>query len=146
MLGEEVRCAGSWQLADDQPTGVLVREAFEILIRKRFSRDTDVRVITSWVDEVHQVANRVHVLAGEALVRRALGETDVVVEDIPEGTKLICRLLLFVRACADLRHNPVSDFDENTLDKLLVEAEGRVSAMGLHPPLRPPEVGETQVG
>lgn len=105
-------------------------EAFCLMMQQRFRPDVDVRVITAWVDQVHQVAYKVDLLTGEALVRKALGE-DIEVETTV--TDVIVTLpLLFARAYTELYRDPINGPDEAALDAIIVEAERQAALKGFH--------------
>ena len=77
---------------DDEPA--VVEALCEIAVREYFGVDYDVRAITSFVSrmrsQIHSVAPPEQ-LATEALIRSALGETDVVTDDIKRLQKLVIR-------------------------------------------------------
>jgi hypothetical protein len=115
---------------DDEPA---VAEAMcEIAVREYFGGDYDVRAITSFVSgmrsRIHSVAPPGQ-LETEALIRSALGETDVVTDDIKPLQKFVIRISVLGLARILL------DWDEATIDQRIVEGERVAFERGWNPPL-----------
>ena len=115
---------------DDEPA---VAEAMcEIAVREYFGGDYDVRAITSFVSRMR---SRIHSVAApgqletEAVIRSALGETDVVIDDIKPLQKYVIRVSVLIQARLLL------DWDEATIDQRIVEGERVAFERGWHPPL-----------
>jgi hypothetical protein len=133
ILNDEIKRTGS--LRDPalfQAVEQLLLEAAGMVIRKRFTPDTDVRVITAWVHELYTALGKIDVLAGEALVRWLLGE-DIDITEIPASQVYLCLPFFFLRAFSQLYRDPVHGQDEVMLDNILSEAERRAAERGLQP-------------
>jgi hypothetical protein len=114
---------------DDEPA--VVEAACEIAVREYFGGDYDVRAITSFVSQMRSKIHSVEPpeqLAAEALIRSALGEPDVVTDDIKSGQKYQMRISVLGQAKLLL------GWDEATVDQRIVEAERVAFERGWHPP------------
>jgi len=109
----------------------VVEALCEIAVREYFDVDYDVRAITPFVSrmrsQIHSVAPPEQ-LATEALIRSALGETDVVTDDIKRLQKLLIRGSAATQVRLQLR------WDEATVDQRIVEAERAAFERGWKPP------------
>jgi hypothetical protein len=117
---------------DDEPA--VVQAACELAVREYFGNDYDVRAITSFVS---QMRAKIHSseppkqLDTEAVIRSALGETDVVTDDIKPGKKVAMQGLVLIQVTIHL------GWDEVAVDRLIVEAERLAFERGWNPPLSP---------
>jgi hypothetical protein len=115
---------------DDEPA--VVEALCEIAVRQYFGVDYDVRAITSFVSQmrsqIHSVAPPEQ-LATEALIRSALGETDVATDDIKGGQKWVIQISVLTQVSLRL------GWDEATVDQRIVEGERVAFERGWHPPL-----------
>jgi hypothetical protein len=115
---------------DDEPA--VVESLCEMVVREYFGDDYDVRAITSFVS---QMRSRIHSVAPpgqletEAVIRSALGETDVVTDDIKPLQKYVIRIsvLGLIRI--------LLGWDEATVDQRIVEGERMAFERGWNPPL-----------
>jgi hypothetical protein len=121
QLHAEVKKHGS------KDSGVLVRTAFEVAVRRCFPSDIDLRVISALVQEMREAYGQgVPVLETEAMIRAALGEA-VSTEDIGLPTQFAAMTFTLV-ALADKW-----DRDESIVNSVLVEAEEQVRQQGFDP-------------
>jgi hypothetical protein len=115
---------------DDEPA--VVQAAGEIILRQYFGAGYDVRAVTDFVSELREAANnngQLPRLKTEAVIRGALGETDVDTSGISSSEKLNVYFLSTVLARGKLK---ISDRD---VDELIAEAERVAFGRGWHPPL-----------
>lgn len=115
---------------DDEPA---VAEAMcELAVREYFGGDYDVRAITSFVSgmrsRIHSVAPPGQ-LETEAVIRSALGEADVVTDDIKPLQKYVIRNSVLIQARLLL------GWDEATVDQRIAEGERVAFERGWNPPL-----------
>jgi hypothetical protein len=115
---------------DDEPA--VVEAMCELAVREYFGGDYDVRAITLFVSgmrsRIHSVAPPGQ-LETEALIRSALGETDVVTDDIKPLQRYVIRGSVLGLARILL------GWDEATVDQRIVEGERVAFARGWNPPL-----------
>jgi hypothetical protein len=134
-LEEQISRANGWALESRASQDAVMHEAFSLVIRRRFSDDTDVRDITRWVAAVRESQGSyvMPVLAGATMVRAALGE-DLPTESIPVLDRFYCRGFLFLGAFNDLYLTPDGGgWDESELDRILTTAEWLAEEKGFHP-------------
>lgn len=115
---------------DDEPA--VVEAACEIAVRRFFGADYDVREITSFVSQVRSKIHSVEPpdqLRTEAMIRSALGESDVVTSDITAGQKFNIRVSVLGQAKLLL------GLDAAAVDRLILEAERVAFERGWNPPL-----------
>jgi hypothetical protein len=117
---------------DDEPA--VLEAAVELAMHETFGDDYDVRAVTEWVARFRAAIHSAEPppkLEVEALVRSALGETDVVISDIRPYTRYVRRLTILARAKVQL------GWDEPTVDRIIVAAETKAIERGWNPPRLP---------
>jgi hypothetical protein len=101
-------------------------------VRQYFGPDYDVRAVTDYVATL-RAATRDNgtfpQLETEALIRAALGETDVDVSGISRGARLS------IQGPAAVLATDRMGFGEAEMDQLITEAEQITFERGWHPPL-----------
>jgi hypothetical protein len=115
---------------DDEPA--LVEAVLELSVRQYFGPDYDVRAVTDYVATL-RAATRDNgtfpQLETEALIRAALGETDVDVSGISRGARLS------IQGAAAVLATDRMGFGEAEMDQLITEAEQITFERGWRPPL-----------
>jgi len=115
---------------DDEPA--VVQAACELAVRQYFRPGYDVRQVTAFVAELRDALAGdppVDQLAAEAVIRSALGETDVTVDGISPGAKYLIHSWAVTLATAR------SGLSESAIGQLIAEAENIAFEQGWHPPL-----------
>jgi hypothetical protein len=115
---------------DDEPA--VVEVACQLAVRRFFPADYDVRDVTAFVSELRLATGydaSLQQLKIEAVIRSALGETDVVTYDITPGQKYHMRIAVIAMVTQKL------GFDEAGVDEMITEAERIAFERGWHPPL-----------
>ena len=138
-LGQwELRDSFRWTLNNGQKTGwnddepALVEAVFELSVRQYFGPDYDVRTVTDYVATLRMATRdngTFSQLETEALIRAALGETDVDLSGISRGKRFSIRGPAAVLAIERM------GFGEVEVDQLITEAERITFERGWHPPL-----------
>jgi hypothetical protein len=117
---------------EDEPA--VMAAAAELAAREYFGDEYDVRAITEFVSRLRARIHSVQAppqLEMEALIRSALGETDVVVSDIRADKKYTHRLKIVVQIKILL------GWDEPKVDRVIVAAETKAIERGWNPPRLP---------
>ncbi|MBO0786230.1 MAG: hypothetical protein J2P33_09150 [Actinobacteria bacterium] len=115
---------------DDEPA--VIEAACEVAVRLFFPEDYDVRTITAFVSELRTPTDNdpsLDQLKAGAIIRFALGEADVVTDDIAPLQKLHIRISVITLLTFKL------DLDESAIDKLIIDSERIAFDRGWHPPL-----------
>lgn len=115
---------------DDEPA--VLEAACELALRRFFPQDYDIRAITAFVSELRVATGHdpaLEQLKTEAIIRSALGETDVVTGDLTSGQKFQVRIPLITMVTRKL------GLDEAAIDQLIADSERAAFARGWHPPL-----------
>ena len=115
---------------DDEPA--VVEAACELAVRRYFTQEYDVRAVADFVAELRLAAGNeppLDQLRTEAVIRSALGEGDVVTDDITAGQQFHMRVAVIALLTFRLR------LDEAAIDKLINDSERIAFERGWHPAL-----------
>jgi hypothetical protein len=115
---------------DDEPA--VFRAASELMVRRYFLRDVDVREITKFVSDIRakiHSATPPDQLEAEAVIRAALGEKDIVTDDIRPAEEFNINGLIVGQITRKLR------FSEADIDELIADSERIAFEQGWNPPL-----------
>jgi len=118
-----------WNL--DEPS--VVQAAAELIARRLFRADYDVREVTAIVADMRARLQKVSTPPGqlemEAVVRAALGETDVALDGIRPSVRLRIQLAIIGKALYELA------LGESDIDQLVADAERIAFERGWSPSL-----------
>ncbi|MBO0806844.1 MAG: hypothetical protein J2P32_00880 [Actinobacteria bacterium] len=115
---------------DDEPA--VIEAGCELAVRLFFPEDYDIRTITAFVSELRVATGNyppLDQLKGEAIIRSALGEADVVIGDLTPAQKLNMRIAVTALVTGKL------GLDEAAIDQLIADSERIAFDRGWHPPL-----------
>lgn len=111
----------------DEPA--VVEAACELAVRRFFSADVDARDITAIAEDMQQKSKALPgSLEVEAVIRSALGEPEVVIDDIRPPDLMHIRAAVIGYLVINLKAN-------FAVDELIAEAENVAFKRGWHPPL-----------
>lgn len=115
---------------DDEPA--VVEAVCELAVGKLFGTGYDVRAVTAFVTQLREATagdSPLDALETEAVIRRALGDRDVVTEGITAGQKWIIHLAAMGGAIGRLM------LGEAEIDQMITDAEKITFERGWNPPL-----------
>jgi hypothetical protein len=116
---------------DDEPA--VIEAACELAVRRSFGANYDIREISAFVSEmrarIQQNGTAPGQLEMEAVIRVALGETEVDIGGIRRSELLNIRTVVTGNVCEKL------ELDKSAIDKLITDSEQAAFDRGWKPPI-----------